>query len=566
MGVPAVVEQCVTQARQDYRVAQPHPPLRVLDSERETVWRKLDHLLYLPVLHLTRPADLYAYQGAGLAVLYGYTYRYQTVEHFLGEVTRLQLGYPLAQALAGCYGRAWYPGATPLFIFTDWHIKPHWTQPPAHAGHVTMWGRVMPGTKQLLINGAEGHLLAGLNYAIDTHLSRVLVDLEEELTTWLERPIAYTIVDGEGNGLPLGERYAAAQRAYITVLPRHGDHSLAAFVVLGEWERVVDAPEREAVYAQWQAPQKAPADPRQLVLLRPVGTRDPTRVYAGCLPPHLSAGQIPAQFRQRWMCQERRIRQMVNGANLNANFGYTYQEVPNRTAQRQWDAAQERVEVLERAVAQEEAALTQLQRKLAQLRANYAGAQEELARDIHRYQRELARRQAAAQPTQRWQRGCARCQQQLVERTTCFQRQHRRLLERVRRRRRRRTALLQKLAERHALRDAIDTATLCRERDLEKDQFMLDLQVLLTSQHDWARAHYFAPQWQQLELDTATEMIYRKSGRVTWGRDTIEVLLDSYRRYPDQQQAMEETCRRFNAAQVRWRDGRLLCIRVAQNS
>jgi len=117
--------------------------------------------------------------------------------------------------------------------------------------------------------------------------------------------------------------------------------------------------------------------------------------------------------------------------------------------------------------------------------------------------------------------------------------------------------------EREAVRDAIDTAALCRERHLEKDQIMLDLQVLLTSLHDWVCQHYFAPEWGRLELDTATRLIYRKPGRVTWYEDRIEVLLDPYR-YAEQQRAMEATCQRFNAANLRWRDGRLLRIHVAR--
>jgi len=51
----------------------------------------------------------------------------------------------------------------------------------------------MPGTKQLLINGPGGHVLGGWNYAVDTHLGHVLVDLETELATLLGRPIAYNI-------------------------------------------------------------------------------------------------------------------------------------------------------------------------------------------------------------------------------------------------------------------------------------------------------------------------------------------------------------------------------------
>jgi hypothetical protein len=90
---------------------------------------------------------------------------------------------------------------------------------------------------------------------------------------------------------------------------------------------------------------------------------------------------------------------------------------------------------------------------------------------------------------------------------------------------------------------------------------MLNLQILLANLHDWAAAHYFAPQWQRLTLEKATQMIYRKTGRVTWYKDRIEVTLEPYR-YRDQQEAMEMTCARFNAANLRWRDGRLIQLSV----
>ncbi len=153
MAVPQAVTPTLATAATEYQAAQPAAPLRILTSEPAPLWHKLDHLLYLPVLGLTRPADLYYYQGAGLQVLCGFTYKYLPLEHFLGHLTRLQLGYPLAAALSRGYSQAWYPGATPLFIFTDWHDKPLWTKLAAHSGPMSMWGRVMSGAKQLLITG-----------------------------------------------------------------------------------------------------------------------------------------------------------------------------------------------------------------------------------------------------------------------------------------------------------------------------------------------------------------------------------------------------------------------------
>jgi hypothetical protein len=537
--------------------------LRVVGSERETLWHKLDHLLYLPVLNLTRPRDLYYDQGDGLQVLYGFTYRYLTLEHFLGELTRLGSGQPLVERLAQCYSQAWYPGDSPLFIFTDWHVKPHWTKFFAHSGHVTMWERIMPGTKQLILNGPGGHLLGGWNAAVDTHMNHVLVDLEAELTTLLGRPIAYNIFDSEGSGLPLAQRYAIAERDYISVLPRQGDQSLAAFQVQDVWQPVVNDADHEATEALWADPQKAAEDPRRLVLMRPVGHVDPTRVYAGRIPVQLTAAEVPASHRQRWQFQERRIREMVNGANLNANFGYTYEEVPSRTRQRHWEEAQARVEVTQSKLAEHQEAIANLVTQLQDLKQTYQEEQASLQAVMAAQQAELAQCQQTAGRTRRWEQRLARTKRQLEALTLRFQRRRRRLLERLCQHRAQRSQLLPELAKRETARDAIDTETLCRERNLEKDQIMLDLQVLLTSLHDWAREHYFAPEWQRLELETATRLIYRKPGQVTWYADRVEVLLEPYR-YPEHQRAMEATCRRFNEARPRWRDGRQLCIQVAQ--
>lgn len=61
----------------------------------------------------------------------------------------------------------------------------------------------------------------------------------------------------------------------------------------------------------------------------------------------------------------------------------------------------------------------------------------------------------------------------------------------------------------------MDTETLCRERDREKDQIMLDFQILPANLYDWVARSCFAPDWRNPSLERATQMIHRKSGRVT---------------------------------------------------
>jgi len=562
MGVRQTVEECVAEAQVAYVEENGPRSLRHIPHEAESLWSKVDHLLYLPVLGLTRPRDLYYDQGDGLRVLYGFTYKYLTLEHFLGQFTRLQVGTRLANALAHGYAQAWYRDQTSLYLFADWHIKPHWTKAYSHAGHVTMWGRTLPGTKQLILNGTNGEILGGWNYAIDAHLTHVLVDLEAELSQTLQREIYCTIIDGEGGGQPLGERYAQAGLFYISVLPRHHEHTLADFALEGTWQPVVDDPERETIFARWADAKKAEQDPRQFALLRRVGQTEPTRVYTGRFRPEMMAFIVPWLHRRRWPNNERRICDLINGANLNANYGYTYDRVPNRTRQRQWNEAQARVEVTERKVSQQQEAIRNLRQQLAQLELKHDQECRQWVTRIVQQRADLRRRQQSGKPTTRCRNRLLRLSQQREQSTRRFLKRKRTLWQRLAQHLTCIPALQCQLTRRKTARDAIDTETLCRERHLEKDQVMLNLQVLFGNLHDWVTQHYFAPLWKNLSLQKATKMIYRKSGHVTWYPDRIEVLLDAYA-YRDQQQAMEATCRRFNDANLRWRDGRPLRIHVA---
>jgi hypothetical protein len=275
--------------------------------------------------------------------------------------------------------------------------------------------------------------------------------------------------------------------------------------------------------------------------------------------PHLD-GSVP--HRRRWPYNELRIRDLIHGANLNVNYGYAYAKSPNRTRQREWEAAQERVAVTERQLADRQAAVHNLRQRLANLQDAYVDQRHDLQRQLIQQRLDVQRRQRLGQTTTRAIKRVDGLRRQSDALTQRFGKRQRRLLQQLYNHKTRSHQLNERLLHRIALRDAIDTETLCRERDLGKDQIMLNLQLLLANLHDWAARSYFAPNWRNLSLEKATQMIYRKAGWVTWHSDRIEVLLEPYR-YSDQQHAMETTCARFNAANVRWRDGRQIHISVA---
>ena len=561
MGVVEAVEETVREAETTAITESPDASFRHIPVETETLWHKIDHLLYLPILNLSRPRGLYYYQGAGLEALYGFTYKYLTVAQFLGQMTRLKVGYSLADRLASVYAQSQYPGEDPLVIFTDWHVKPHWTKEKSHCGHITMWGRTMPGTKQLVINGPDGYLLGCWNYQVDTHMTQILVELEDELQQTLQRPILCNIFDSEGGGLATGEAYAAAGGHYLSILSGQHSHALSSFIIEGEWQTVIDDAHREAVYAHWRNQDKSAADPRQFVLLRPIGKIEPTRIYTGLMPAELPAAVVPWCHRQRWANNERPIRDMINGANLNENYGYTYDKVAHRTRQRQWDAAQAQVEVVENKLLQSREAVKNLRQKRKQAQDSYSRQRITLETEVGQQRQKIARQQREGKAVKRLQQGLKRRRTELARRTLTLKKKQRRLHKQIAQQQVRIAEFRPQLAQRIQKREAIDTETLCRQRHLEKDQIMLNWQVLLTNLHGWVKQNVFALVWKKLSLEKATELIYRKSGRVRWYSDHIEVILDSYR-YREHQQAMELTCEQFNQTNLRWRDGRILRISV----
>jgi hypothetical protein len=253
---------------------------------------------------------------------------------------------------------------------------------------------------------------------------------------------------------------------------------------------------------------------------------------------------------------------LIHGANLNVNYGYAYTQVSHRTRQREWEVAQERVAVTQSQLADHQAAIYNLRQRLADLNQTYATQSRDLQRQLVQQQLEVRQRQRLGLSTSRAQQRLAKLRQQRQTLAGRFGQRQRRLHQQLRQHQTRASLFNERLRQRLARREAIDTDTLCRERNLDKDQVMLTWQILLANLHDWVAHSFLAPVWRKLSLAKATQMIYRKAGWVTWHDDRIEVILEPYR-YTDQQRAMEITCSPFNAANLRWHDGRLLRISVA---
>ena len=573
-GVPAAVQATL-------ETAPAAPGQRMLGRPWALTWDKVLHLIFLPVLAATRPWQLRYEVGTGLLGICQTNYRFETIQRTLDELTHAQLGTPLRYGLCRVWVNTVLGNEAPLHVYIDVHLKPHWTQLFMPCGLVTMLNRVMPCTRQVLVTTPAGDILEVLNQVGDAHLSQSLPGVEQELERITRHRVTLTVVDREANSLKLAQIYAKRDHfALLTLLddPVTQDVVLGTpaaaqlFCLTGRWQPLPDEPGASLAPAVWGPARRDPADPRVFWLIRDNATNRVRAVYSLSQSVELCAADVAAQlhgaearrvYRARWPAVENVIRDMVAGANLNENYGYTTHEVPNRLRQRQFAAADAQVRVTQKQLEAVAAQLLQTQTHLAEQAQALTKQQTALGRAQGKRRRARHTRQQAGQTTRRVEQQLAGLDRQAAQLTA----RRTRLTARTRHGRlakltTRQAALQVKLTARQAARAAIDLTQPMFERDLEKDQILTNFQAALFSAHRWCCTHYFSGEWSQLELETASARIYRQRGHVVYTVHQVTVTLAAFANRAEQDLA-EAACRKFAAAQVHDAAGRLIVMGVA---
>jgi hypothetical protein len=105
MGVLSTATQVVLEQRTTYQ----GPDRAICHHRRETITRRLAHLLLFPRFDVVRPYHLRWVRPLGLGVAAGGrpTLGYSTLEHFLGDLEALRVAAPLGDALAKGYLKVW---------------------------------------------------------------------------------------------------------------------------------------------------------------------------------------------------------------------------------------------------------------------------------------------------------------------------------------------------------------------------------------------------------------------------------------------------------------------------
>ena len=563
-----------TQVILEQRPAYQGPDRPLCHHRPETITRRLTHLMWLPRFDLTRPYQLRQIRPLGLGVVAGGgpTLGYSALEHFLGDLEALRVAAPLGDALMQRYLEIWPVPDEGAFFYLDNRRKVHYSSYSIAAGKISASARILGATTQLFLHDADGHGLHMHSGPGDDHMTRTLEPFAQRFVPLIGRDKVRGIVaDQEMRSVALFLALEAmGPLGFVTIAPTPTPKQEAALEVQGIFVPYLrDAESGELTH--WVAHAHTLLQDRQrgLSYLCEVAlVVDCRSGLPGRLIPvlhNLREEDLPVAvphtvYVGRWESQERVFRDMRACQNLDANYGYKKEIVPNRRVERKRDELQHKLHTRDKRVATAQRKVHQYAEQIATLeqkaRQKQIETQDKCAALHQRSQEATTSRRQNRLSIQK-ERLAAKGQIQQIR----FQERRRRLVGEQR-------AWQQKLIERQSARKKV-TQTLqdledrpFYDLDLEKDNLMTYLRMAGENAHRFVQERYFAGTFlEKVDEATMVRLVYNRPGWVQQQGEYLHVRLLGYDD-PELQTAAAQACQRVNQAQVDLASGHRLRMTV----
>jgi len=177
---------------------------RIYRHKKSTILKYIRTLFLLPAFDMERPVDLDSHERKTLGVITSQDKEhvgYRTTDRFLRDLTALEVGDDISLTLSSCYFKTFY-GVEGMPVYIDGHFKAVWTLKNIPRGKHGMMDRVMPGLKQIFLNGQMGHPLLHRTCPGDRHLTKELLGIAKDFEKTVGEEVVNVVVfDGEGCGL-----------------------------------------------------------------------------------------------------------------------------------------------------------------------------------------------------------------------------------------------------------------------------------------------------------------------------------------------------------------------------
>jgi hypothetical protein len=353
-GVKTITDEIIKGREKD--IPEKSALERIRGTTPDTIRKKVETLLYLPIFGMQKPYHLLKYHKKGLGIVTdsGKRYSYQTADIFLCDIEKLNIQKEVGDALARCYIEALgieVELEDGSYFYIDGHSKHVWSSKNIPKAYFSTLKRMERGLHQYFIHSSKGDPLILMTCPGDTRLPGTIFNLIGAFENAIGKKIVkVAIFDREGLSLSIFEEFNDRKKYFICLLREDMYRGIKSFKILKDFIplKTIEKDGKEEVLewiaeAEYELKERKRKGEEQR--LHPVRVALVKRIIdeeIKLIPiitnltrkeePNIA--RIAKRYFDRWPYQENIFKDTMKAIKVDTNHGYKKREVPNRVVDR----------------------------------------------------------------------------------------------------------------------------------------------------------------------------------------------------------------------------------------
>lgn len=571
-GAKTITAEIVKGRERD--IAQTSALERLRGTKPETIMKKVETLLYLPMFGMQKPYHLLKYHKRGLGLLAGSgrTYRYHTADIFLCDIEKLQIANKIGDALAKCYIEALCIAVEledGSYFYIDGHSKHVWSSRNIPKAFFTTLKRAERGLHQYFIHSTKGNPLILLTCPGDTRLPGVMLNLIDAFENAVGKNIIKAAVfDREGLSISIFEEFDRKKKYFITLLRSDMYKGTESFRILKEFKPLKEEGDKvtewvaEAEYDLKDKAKKSKRTVRTALVKKPVNDR----IKLIPIITNLSRKEEPdiariaRRYFARWPNQENIFRDAMGAIKVDTNHGYRKEEVPNRVVMRKKEELETNLRGVEKKLNKAGFEREKAEESLGKLKELYRSRRKEDEKEMNGLYAKLEL-PVSSEERQKHLSRLKQLTKSLGAASGKYAETVARMEADLKNKERHEKSLMTQKEKIEKELGSLELEKPLYEIKTEKDHLMSNLKMLLINLSSYAQRQYFPEEMHSFTMESMMKAFYHQDGYVKSRKRKLEVMLQSYDD-AQLQEAAEYACMKFNNSDLRTAQGQRILMRV----
>jgi len=575
-GVKTITEMIVKEREKD--IEEKAALKRIRGTTPQTIKKKVETLLYLPMFGMQKPYHLLKYHKRGLGILSGSgeRYSYYTADIFLCDTEKLKIAQKVGDELTRCYLEALcieIELEDGSYFYIDGHSKHVWSGKNIPKAFFTTLKRAERGLHQYFIHSTKGNPLTLLTCPGDTRMPGILLDLIDGFENAAGKKIVKAVIfDREGLSLSIFEEFDKRKKYFITLLREDMYKGIESFRIIKEGVPLkTEEKNGELKVLEWVSEAEYELKDREKKRGRTVRValvKKAVNEKIKLIPiiTNLTSKEEPdickvaKRYFGRWPNQENIFKDTIKAIKVDTNHGYKKREVPNRVVMRLKEELETNVRGISRRLEKAQREREKASNDLSKLKEVYDNQKQIYQIEINELYAKIGlpikdeERQKHLWRLKYLEKKLTKAGEKYGEMLT-------RLEVNLKNKEQYEKSLVTQKGNKERDIKNLDMEKVLYEIKTEKDHLMSNFKMLLVNLSSYAQRQYFPNEVHSFTMESMMKAFYQQDGYVKETKKKIDVTMYSYDD-PFLQKAVEYACAKFNNSNIKTTDGKQIRIQL----